>query len=603
MRQLLTVLVLLLLGATALQAQTDTDGDGLPDTWETEGVKDSTGRVILDLPKMGAKVDHKDIFVELDFMVAEDHTHEPKSEALQRVIDAFTNAPVANPDGTNGIRIHLDAGPQSLMIPGTTTTWGNLSGANNFTHQDEFADRNSNGGTDFSEVDRVKAANFSPSRRGVFHYGVCVHKIRGQGNASGWARGIPSDDFIVSLGGWSGQEGTVPQQAGTIMHELGHCLGLRHGGVDHVHRKPNFLSIMNYDFQTRGLRINGRYGTFDFSRAQAEDLDENNLDEEKGVVGPEPQLGTSWYVNGVWWAANRANGRIDWNKDGRIETSVTQDLNNDKLTAVLRSFDDWSNIQYAAFGVAARAEEETLDDEMDQAEDDEIPLDYRVITDLDDVAFVADPGAIIPLKLTVINDGVLPDTYTLRTESRWVQLPPSFPLQPGEQRTFDLTVKVPDNAQPGTLEDIELEAASSANPLVIDSASTEVTVAGAIPNVGSPVASEGGGFGCFIATAAYGSYLDPHVVTLRGFRDNYLLSNPVGRPLVRLYYRLSPPLARQVQRSDTLRFVTLATLTPVVFSLEHPLVALLGLTLAGYGFRRRRPPAQPAAARNRWMQL
>ena len=41
------------------------------------------------------------------------------------------------------------------------------------------------------------------------------------------------------------------------MHELGHNLGLRHGGDDNVHRKPNYLSVMNYSFQTTGMTIDG----------------------------------------------------------------------------------------------------------------------------------------------------------------------------------------------------------------------------------------------------------------------------------------------------------------------------------------------------------
>ena len=57
--------------------------------------------------------------------------------------------------------------------------------------------------------------------------------------------GDGASDFVVSLGGWSGQTGTQDQQAGTYKHELGHNLGLRHGGEDHTQWKPNYLSIMN----------------------------------------------------------------------------------------------------------------------------------------------------------------------------------------------------------------------------------------------------------------------------------------------------------------------------------------------------------------------
>ena len=51
-----------------------------------------------------------------------------------------------------------------------------------------------------------------------------------------------------------------------------------------------------------------------------------------------------------------------------------------------------------------------------------------------------------------------------------------------------------------------------------------------------------GGF-CFIATAAYGSYLHPHVQSLRNFADEYLLSNALDRALVQWYYERSAPIA------------------------------------------------------------
>ncbi|MEK6726607.1 MAG: CFI-box-CTERM domain-containing protein [Deltaproteobacteria bacterium] len=55
--------------------------------------------------------------------------------------------------------------------------------------------------------------------------------------------------------------------------------------------------------------------------------------------------------------------------------------------------------------------------------------------------------------------------------------------------------------------------------------------------------SSGGEGGCFIATVAYGSYLDPHVEVLREFRDNYLITNAPGRAFIEIYYQISPPIA------------------------------------------------------------
>src|SRR6185369_4859250 len=41
----------------------------------------------------------------------------------------------------------------------------------------------------------------------------------------------------------------VQFEAGIVMHELGHNLGLRHGGFEDTNYKPNYLSVMNYAFQ------------------------------------------------------------------------------------------------------------------------------------------------------------------------------------------------------------------------------------------------------------------------------------------------------------------------------------------------------------------
>jgi hypothetical protein len=46
----------------------------------------------------------------------------------------------------------------------------------------------------------------------------------------------------------------------------------------------------------------------------------------------------------------------------------------------------------------------------------------------------------------------------------------------------------------------------------------------------------GGGGGCFIATASYGSQVEPQVKILREFRDRFLLTNSVGRTVLHFYY-------------------------------------------------------------------
>lgn len=118
---------------------------------------------------------------------------------------------------------------------------------------------------------------------------------------------------------------------------------------------------------------------------------------------------------------------------------------------------------------------------------------------------------------------------------------------------------------------------------------------------------DGGGGGCFIATAVYGSPLAPQVQVLREFRDKALLTHAPGRRLVEIYYWLSPPLARLIAAHDRLRAATRVTLHPAIWwagvALESPMLAWSVLVLGTVGlvvvlitpftlFRARRPGAK-----------
>ncbi|MDR2904577.1 MAG: choice-of-anchor D domain-containing protein [Helicobacteraceae bacterium] len=82
---------------------------------------------------------------------------------------------------------------------------------------------------------------------------------------------------------------------------------------------------------------------------------------------------------------------------------------------------------------------------------------------------------------------------------------------------------------------------------------------------------------CFIATAAYGSYLDPEVKVLRGFRDRFLLSNRAGAKFVELYYKYSPPIAEFIAGSEILRAIVRFALTPIVLLIKYPPLFLMFL--------------------------
>ena len=85
---------------------------------------------------------------------------------------------------------------------------------------------------------------------------------------------------------------------------------------------------------------------------------------------------------------------------------------------------------------------------------------------------------------------------------------------------------------------------------------------------------------CFIATAAYGSPLEPHVTALREFRDRYLQRTAPGRAFIRFYYRHSPPVAAVIAEHAWLRSLVRMLLTPLVLAIAFPLRALMLTALA-----------------------
>jgi len=69
---------------------------------------------------------------------------------------------------------------------------------------------------------------------------------------------------------------------------------------------------------------------------------------------------------------------------------------------------------------------------------------------------------------------------------------------------------------------------------------------------------------CFIATAAYGTPMAEEIQILREFRDEYLLTNPLGQALVDVYYRVSPPIAEFITEHPSLKPIVRAGLLPAV---------------------------------------
>jgi hypothetical protein len=148
----------------------------------------------------------------------------------------------------------------------------------------------------------------------------------------------------------------MAQRAGTIMHELGHNLGLHHGGVDDENYKPNHLSIMSYANQFNWLIKDGK-PYLDYERFNLRNLNEKALDERAGLSvrsGTETLLaryGVRWFTNGVGRVKKTgADKLVDWNHNGNAgQASVSVDINAGDAgpankTTLRAGFVEWQHI-------------------------------------------------------------------------------------------------------------------------------------------------------------------------------------------------------------------------------------------------------------------
>lgn len=134
------------------------------------------------------------------------------------------------------------------------------------------------------------------------------------------------------------------------------------------------------------------------------------------------------------------------------------------------------------------------------------------------------------------------------------------------------------DTDPLALRDSNLAPGVIDDPIVVGTAGTSTG--------GGTTSGSGGGGGCFIATAAFGSYLDPHVMVLRHFRDDVLLQSGLGTAFVKFYYKHSPPVADFIAKHEVLRTSVRFALTPLIFAVKYPLAGLVLLSLLAVGLYR-----------------
>ena len=324
----------------------DADGDDLFDSWEQRGVDyNGDGIIDLDLQAFGANWRHKDLFVEVDYMGSSGtHNHKPDTEAIEDVKTAFKNAPVKNLDNKDGITLHVEV-DEEIPHQDVIKAWDDFK-----TIKEDH----------FGGIAQRQDANILKAMRQVYRYCLFIHQYS-TNETGAWTSSTssglaerPGNDFIVSLGSFTGGKGNRDEQAGTFMHELGHTLGLRHGGGDLVNYKPNYLSVMNYAFQ---FHDPNPARPLDYSRKRLPDLNEANLDENAGVGAEVTTQAPLTIFSSKWgndFAISSAFLPIDWNQNGKAtDTNVSANINDFPIWGypsppgeILTGYDDWSSLVY-----------------------------------------------------------------------------------------------------------------------------------------------------------------------------------------------------------------------------------------------------------------
>jgi hypothetical protein len=376
----------------------DTDGDGLWDCWEdgtrwpdgkpgisfnNDGTRDLVLCVTVDTNGDGtpdqeecANPNRKDIFVEIDWMQNANGTqsHKPDPLALLAVRQAFAAAPVNAPNGIALRFLVNESMPHVNTVSLEPCTGPPVSGAATFdalkaSFFGTAAERNN------GSPQGIKTIN---AKLMAFRWMLFGHSL--VGSTSSGCGEIGGDDTAITLANFGvpgpdgDRNGTTSQQAGTVMHELGHNLGLDHGGADGINCKPNYLSVMNYLFQFTDF-VNDRPLTYSFDQLATL---------TKGAQGSEATgIGNAASVtNGATTVHGSANVStavkaklglhveplptgtvvdygvgVDWDNDGQVDTlNITIPAEINKIIAagcpgdgtVLVGNNDWQNLRFNA---------------------------------------------------------------------------------------------------------------------------------------------------------------------------------------------------------------------------------------------------------------
>jgi hypothetical protein len=266
------------------------------------------------------------IWLHYDYMVMPDgQSLAPDPRSIELVVDAFA---------AHGIDLNIDPHHTALPYHALLDFYGSVD------FNDPNCARSGFTPADVVSFADLKAQYFHPTANHDWHYVIFGDLDRCSSPESGESF-IGGSEFVVTLGVFrrAGIPITPDREGGTFMHELGHNLGLWHGGArsrgydDFAHNwKSNYLSVMNYRFQFGIPTASGP--KLDYSEEALPTLDESHLDETRGIGATLPSDRTditSWTYpvscsTCPLAGTGPASGPIDWNGDGILEPDVAVDL-------------------------------------------------------------------------------------------------------------------------------------------------------------------------------------------------------------------------------------------------------------------------------------
>lgn len=298
-------------GSGGMYSLLDSDGDGIGDAHEVLG-KDAptsgyTNNGVLYLPMWGAEPAQKDMFIEVDYFETSGGAGNPAIQmtATQAtdIADVFdvpgTASSLQNPNGEDGIRVHLDTG--RTPVSGHSTVYGDWGGANQLNVTAPGSDPY---GVPVDPSDTTTGApQMEDTRKSIFHYMQLTN---------------PGAGACASIG--STISPCPPNRTHTCIHEKGHNLSLQHHGVNAAgpqNAKPHYQSVMNYAYTWDS--------PIEFSSGQLPTLDPEALVEDVGLYTNAPdvlgriQAGSQFnYTTAPPSDTGTGYTGIDWNRDGVI---------------------------------------------------------------------------------------------------------------------------------------------------------------------------------------------------------------------------------------------------------------------------------------------